>query len=191
MYAAWALIKEQRGVAMSLFRRALVAFATLVLTLGLTPAVQAKTDDVTILASVRIINLHTGRCLAIQGSNNVNGSPAFQYDCISSAADQHWNIERITSLRSRIRNAYTGRCLVVQGANNVNGALAFQYDCAGYEDQNWTIFDEDSGGRYFKIQNYHTGRCLIIHGASNYNGSSAFQYDCLNYPDQKWVFQTV
>ncbi|HEX6355339.1 RICIN domain-containing protein [Actinophytocola sp.] len=176
---------------MSLFRHALVAFATLVLTLGLTPAVQATTDDVNILASVRIINLHTGRCLAIQGSNNVNGSPAFQYDCIGSAADQHWNIEYITPGRSRIRNAYTGRCLAVRGANNVNGAPAFQHDCAGYEDQNWNIFDEGSGGRYVRIQNSYTQRCLIIRGADNYNGSPAFQFDCLNYPDQKWVFQTV
>ncbi|WP_309115247.1 RICIN domain-containing protein [Saccharothrix sp.] len=176
---------------MSLFRHALVAFATLVLTLGLTPAVQAKTDDVGILASVRIINLHTGRCLAIQGSNNVNGSPAFQYDCIGSAADQHWNIEYISAGRSRIRNAYTGRCLAVQGANNVNGAPAFQHDCAGYEDQNWNIFDEGSGGRYVKIQNSYTQRCLVIRGADNFNGSRAFQFDCLNYQDQKWVLQTV
>ncbi|MGW3966966.1 RICIN domain-containing protein [Amycolatopsis sp. NPDC005003] len=176
---------------MSLLRHALVAFATLVLTLGLTPAVQAKTDDVNILASARIINLYTGRCLAVQGANNVNGSPAFQYDCIDSAADQHWNIERISTGRSRIRNAYTGRCLAIQGSNNVNGSPAFQYDCAGYEDQNWNIFDEDSGGRYVKIQNWYTQRCLIVRGADNFNGSRAFQFDCLNFEDQKWVLQTV
>ncbi|MCE7004134.1 RICIN domain-containing protein [Kibdelosporangium philippinense] len=77
---------------MSLFRRAFVALATLVLTLGLTPAVQAKTAVAN--APVRIINVHTGRCLVIQGANNVNGSPAFQYDCLNYR-DQQWVLQTV------------------------------------------------------------------------------------------------
>lgn len=40
--------------------------------------------------NTRFLNLHTGRCLAVQGANNVNGAPAFQYDCIATATDQRW-----------------------------------------------------------------------------------------------------
>jgi hypothetical protein len=176
---------------MSLFRHALAVLAALFLTLGLSTAAQAKTDDVKVLASVRIINLNTGRCLAIQGSNNVNGSPAFQHDCVNGWADQSWTIEQITPLRSRIRNVYTNRCLAIQGSNNVNGSPAFQYDCAGYEDQNWNIFDEGSGGEYFKIQNFYTQRCLAVQASNNVNGAPAFQHDCAAYTDQRWVIAVV
>jgi hypothetical protein len=84
----------------------------------------------------------TNRCLSVQGANNVNGAPAFQYDCVYN--DQLWYIfDAFNSngayLYSYVKNVYTGRCLSVQGANNVNGAPAFQYDCNALADQRWLV----------------------------------------------------
>lgn len=45
--------------------------------------------------SDRIANLSiTGRCLAIQGSDNVNGSTAFQFDCLNFP-DQRWVLQTV------------------------------------------------------------------------------------------------
>ncbi|WP_170185285.1 RICIN domain-containing protein [Saccharothrix texasensis] len=37
----------------------------------------------------RIRNRHSGQCLAVQGANNVDGAPVYQYDAVGYA-DQRW-----------------------------------------------------------------------------------------------------
>ncbi|MFI7121947.1 RICIN domain-containing protein [Amycolatopsis sp. NPDC049868] len=142
----------------------------------------------------RYRNSYTDRCLAVHGPSDINGGPAYQYDCNNNYADQFWNVVRYSGegpdARYWIRNANTGRCLAVQGTNNVNGAAAYQYDCTAYEDQAWIIEDRgrDAEGHFLeRFRNSYTDRCLAVSGANNVNGARAFQYDCLDQAeDQLW-----
>ena len=128
------------------------------------------------------VNSATNRCLAVQGANNVNGAPAFQYDCLNSA-DQGWH-NGTSYPWAPLTNTQTGRCLAFQGSNHGNGAPAFQYDCLNSADQNWDWMD--NGNNTFTLVNQATGKCLAVQGANNVNGAPAFQYDCLGSADQAW-----
>jgi len=136
----------------------------------------------------RIVNRITDRCLAVQGANNVNGAPAFQYTCNVDYGDQVWSVEPVAG-GYRVRNADTGRCLAVQGANNVNGAPAFQYDCTDYADQVWEVWLIYVNGNYIgkELKNHLTQRCLAVQSTNNVDGAPAFQYDCV-YDDRLWYF---
>ncbi|HKN50987.1 MAG TPA: trypsin-like serine protease, partial [Amycolatopsis sp.] len=69
--------------------------------------------------TVSLKNHYTGRCLAVQGGNNVNEAGAFQYDCAPKFPDRVWKIEPVDG-GVQIRNQFTQRCLTVLASNNVN-----------------------------------------------------------------------
>ncbi|GAA1331408.1 RICIN domain-containing protein [Saccharothrix algeriensis] len=54
-------------------------------------------EDFTQLGTTwRFRNGYTDRCAAVLGSNNVNGAPVFQHDCLGYE-DQEWIIESMGS----------------------------------------------------------------------------------------------
>ncbi|GLY52139.1 RICIN domain-containing protein [Lentzea sp. NBRC 102530] len=186
---------------MAFLRRVLVIAAALFMVASLGTAAQAADGTITYVKrtggdvsaaaqTYNLRNINTGRCLAIRGAANYNGSPAFQHDC--GFADQAWTIRHLGSDRWEVRNDYTGRCLSIRSADNYNGSPAFQLDCVLYADQQWFIVDaHDSVGYYLYsiLINNVTARCLVVPAAANYNGSPAFQHDCHpNYNDQHWKF---
>ncbi|MFD4676831.1 RICIN domain-containing protein [Lentzea sp. NPDC058450] len=186
---------------MAFLQRVLVITAALFMVASLSTTAQAADGTITYVKRTGgemaaqqayfLKNINTGRCLAIRGAANYNGSPAFQHDC--GFADQIWEIRYYGYDRWEVRNTFTGRCLSIRSADNYNGSPAFQLDCVPYADQHWFIVDAyDSIGRYLYsiLINNVTGRCLAVRSAANYNGSPAFQHDCSpNYNDQQWKFQ--
>jgi hypothetical protein len=138
-----------------------------------------------------LINDATNRCLAVQGSANYNGAPAFQYDCEWGWPDQRWWItpagKDAYSTDYTISNRNTGKCLAVQASANFNGAPAFQYDCIpGYTDQHWRLVWRTLFGKQM-IENVATRKCLAIQSSNDWNGSPAIQHDCRSdYRDQGW-----
>ena len=152
----------------------------------------ARTDDLaawvaeqTAPKTVRIKNRNNQRCVAVQGANNVNDAPAFQFDCDPPQQDQEWDLVPVDGGGVMLRNHYTKRCLIVHGANNTNGAASMQYDCLPqFGDQLWDLVPANGG---VQIKNRATGRCLVAFASNNTNGAPAAQYDCLpQYTDQVW-----
>jgi Ricin-type beta-trefoil lectin domain-like len=89
----------------------------------------------------RLRNRSTGKCLAIRGAANWNGSPAFQYTCTWAFKDQLWY--RVYPARTgpfQLRNFYTGRCLAIEAVLNRNGSPAFQYDCSRAIGDGWYMW---------------------------------------------------
>jgi hypothetical protein len=88
---------------------------------------------------VQAVNRASSRCLIVHGSNNVNGAPLLQYDCLPQFTDQLWDIVSANG-GVQLKNRATGRCALVSGSNNTNDAAAVQYDCLPqFTDQLWDI----------------------------------------------------
>ncbi|WP_410573168.1 RICIN domain-containing protein [Amycolatopsis sp. cmx-4-61] len=155
-------------------------------------AVAARTDD---LASwiadqvapraVRFVNHYSKRCLAVQGANPGNDTPAFQADCPSAYADQAWHLEPQAAGGALLRNQATGKCLIVHADGSGNGTPLQQYECLPqFTDQLWDVVGVDGG---VQLKNRATGRCAVVFASNNVNGAGAAQYDCLpQYSDQVW-----
>ncbi|QKV80057.1 RICIN domain-containing protein [Amycolatopsis sp. Hca4] len=155
-------------------------------------AVAARTDDLAgwiadqvAPRSLRFVNHNSKRCLAVQGANNVDDAPAFQFDCPGAYADQAWDLEPQATGGLLLRNQATKRCLIVHAAGSGNGTPLQQYECLPqFTDQLWDIVGVDGG---VQIKNRATGRCAVVFGANNTNGAGAAQYDCLpQFSDQVW-----
>ena len=76
----------------------------------------ARTDDLaawvaeqTAPKTVRIKNRNNQRCVAVQGANNVNDAPAFQFDCDPPQQDQEWDLVPVDGGGVMLRNHYTKR----------------------------------------------------------------------------------
>ncbi|MEU5262181.1 RICIN domain-containing protein [Amycolatopsis sp. NPDC021455] len=152
----------------------------------------ARTDDIAAWItqqieprSIRLTNHYSKRCLAVQGANNVDDAPVYQFDCPSAYDDQAWDIEPNAAGGVLLRNHATKRCLIVHGADNTNGAPALQYECLPqFTDQLWDLVEVDGG---VQVRNRATNRCLLVAAANNENGAKAVQYDCLpQFSDQVW-----
>ncbi|MGW5746471.1 RICIN domain-containing protein [Amycolatopsis sp. NPDC003861] len=160
-------------------------------------AVAARTDDLAgwisdqvTPKSVRFVNHYSQRCLAVQGANNVDDAPAFQFDCPAAYADQAWDIEPQAAGGVLLRNQFTKRCLIVHATGSGNGTPLQQYECLPqYSDQLWDIVPVDGG---VQLKNRATGGCAVVFGANNVNGAPAAQYECFpQYSDQVWEIAPV
>lgn len=88
---------------------------------------------------VRLKNIDTNRCLAVQASNNVNGAPAFLHTCMYAYDDQNW-IRSYHSPSSTwmYQNVLTRRCLVFYWWETARPRRLRQHDCnPDYADQRW------------------------------------------------------
>jgi trypsin/ricin-type beta-trefoil lectin protein len=160
-------------------------------------ATAARTDDIAGWITeqvkpraVRFVNHFSQRCLTVQGANNVNDAPAFQFDCPPAFGDQAWVIEPQATGGALLRNDATKKCLIVHAGNNANGTPLLQYDCLPqFTDQLWDIVPVEGG---VQLKNRATGRCALVSGSNNANGAAAVQYDCLpQFFDQVWEITPV
>lgn len=82
----------------------------------------------------RIVNAHSGKCLAIEGSGkrSANGINVHQWQCTNVAQPDNlrWEL-RADGAYHRIVNAHSGKCLAIEGAGDrqANGVNVHQWDC--------------------------------------------------------------
>ncbi len=160
-------------------------------------AVAARADDLAgwiadqvTPRAVRFVNHYSKRCLAVQGANNANEAPAFQFDCPSAYADQAWDIEPQATGGVLLRNHFTSKCLIVHADGSGNGTPLLQYECLPqFTDQLWDIVPVDGG---VQLKNRATGGCAVVFASNNASGAGAAQYECLpQYADQVWEVAPV
>ncbi|MFC5006455.1 family 43 glycosylhydrolase [Dactylosporangium cerinum] len=107
-----------------------------------------------------------GKCVDVNGDDSgVNGAAVQLWDCLASAADQHW-----TSTGGTLRTL--GRCLDVTGGSVVNGALVQLWDCNGGGAQQWVPQTNGS------LRNPASGRCLDSPNGAVTNGTRLRIWDC-------------
>jgi hypothetical protein len=91
------------------------------------------------IASVRIVNKNSGKCLAVAGGSDAEAAKVIQWDCVGSQ-DQRWiewpepNSRRWVSFQ----NGNSIKCLAVAGASTANGAGLIQYTC-GHTGQRFVV----------------------------------------------------
>jgi hypothetical protein len=154
-------------------------------------SVAVRTDDIagwitqqTAPTALRFVNRNSQRCLAVQGANNVNDAPAFQFDCPPAYDDQAWQLQT-TAGGTMIKNAYTGRCLIVHAGA---GPQVVQFDCLPqFGDQFWDIVPLLNG---VQVRNKATNLCLSIGDVPN--GAPATQVACdATHAEQTWDEKAV
>ena len=107
-----------------------------------------------------------GRCVDVNGDDSGgNGAPVQLWDCLTSAADQHW-----TPSGGTLRTL--GRCLDVTGGAVANGALVQLWDCNGGGAQQWAPQANGS------LRNPASGRCLDSPNGAVTNGTRLQIWDC-------------
>jgi hypothetical protein len=132
--------------------------------------------------TVTLYNRNTNRCLAADQASTSNGSPVFQWACISGNVYEQWHVEVVAGNLQVLKNVGTGTCLDADGSASGNGAPVFQWNCSAdtspYEQ--WVIggnhslsFDANA-----TLYNWGDHTCLANDSAKVGNGGLIFQWAC-------------
>ncbi|MFV2103735.1 glycoside hydrolase family protein [Micromonospora sp. LOL_024] len=122
-------------------------------------------------ASGQIVGV-AGKCVDIQWSGTVNGTPVQLWDCNGTNAQNWAGIGRQGTLRA------LGKCLDVAGGSHTDGARVQLWDCNGTEAQSWI---PDNG----QLINTGSGKCLDAGGAAT--GTTLHIRSCSGAATQAWA----
>ena len=122
---------------------------------------------------------HAGKCVDVSADDRGgNGRPVQLWDCLTRAADQHWegSAYGIHTLGTM------SRCLDAVGNATANGTRIQLYDCnPAVAGQQWLIRTDGT------IFNPHSGRCLDDPNGNLANGTLLQLYDCNGNPAQQFT----
>jgi hypothetical protein len=133
----------------------------------------------------RIVNQHSGRCLAVQGvgDQSGNGVNVHQWQCTAVAQPDNlrWELQP-DGPYVRIVNRHSGGCLAVQGTGRrtADGINVHQWQCANVSQPDNLRWELRPDGPYYRIVNAQSGKCLALEGAGDRraNGVNVHQWDC-------------
>jgi hypothetical protein len=136
---------------------------------------------------------HSGKCLNKPDLWTDDGWHVEQYDCLDWAATERWRLELVGDNRRDasgrplylIRNMQSGKCLNIWLASRDDGAEVVQYTCGqwwtGWTNEWFSLIQDSSDPRYYKIKNVNSGKCLNVQGARTDNTAPIIQYECDGY----------
>jgi len=108
-----------------------------------------------------------GKCVDVSGDDVGGPEAAVQmWDCLPTAADQHWTHNSDDSLST------LGRCLDIDGNGTANDTTVHLWDCNGVGGQKWI---QQSNG---SLLNPQSGRCLDDPNGTTTNGTGLRIHDC-------------
>jgi hypothetical protein len=113
-----------------------------------------------------------GRCVDVQSSNTVDGTPVQLWTCNSTGAQQ-WTV------RGGVVSAL-GKCLDVTFSGTANGTQLQLWTCNNTGAQTWEA--QSSGA----LRNPQSGRCLDTTGGSSAEGTRLVIWDCNGAASQVW-----
>lgn len=88
--------------------------------------------------AVKIVNVHSSKCLEIYGFSTAQGAAATQYTC-NGGANQLWTRTAAADGTATFRNVHSGQCLEVYGHSTATAAALVQYTCNGGANQRWKL----------------------------------------------------
>jgi hypothetical protein len=136
------------------------------------------------IATIRLKNVNSGKCLIPYGSSLNDGANVVQWECNGTSA-QNWYWDG-----TRIRNFQSDRCLTVYGGSTSNGAEMTQWRCNGSAAQDWSRATGTAGGSL--LVNGGSGLCLTLYGGSTTNGAFSVQWSCQSGSTaHNWTGHTV
>ncbi|MFJ9433586.1 RICIN domain-containing protein [Streptomyces sp. NPDC101490] len=141
---------------------------------------------------VRLVNHHSGLCLAVPGAaTGVVGLN--QFGC-GPYPDHLWRLmpsgrDAAGRPLHRIVNGNSGLCAAVPAGSRKAAAEVDQYPCGAYLDHLWRFAYErgDTAGRpLFRVVNGNSGMCLAVPGGSRRETAPVNQFPCGPYDDHLW-----
>ena len=156
--------------------RALAAVTMAVAATALVPAPAQATPAFPYLRGFQLVNVHSGKCLAIAG----DGTAVVQQTCLEERSHL-WRM-RLVSLSGlfQIQNLRSGQCLTVAGG----AGRAVQQSCAGDPSRSWRLRDAEGTG--FLIHSSISGRCLTVGGAGRAENAAAVLSTCGPAGSRRW-----
>ncbi len=152
----------------------------------------APVDDVaTIRAELQLgavytlENVHSGRCLDVEGFSTENGGNVFLWECLGGA-NQQFTFEPAAGDYVLIKSVHSGKCLDIWGWSSEPGANIAQYDCHGGENQQFRV-DDVAGGGVVRIVSRLSGQSLDAWGWGTGNGTNIAQWPVTGGDNQKFV----
>ncbi|WP_170177711.1 RICIN domain-containing protein [Thermomonospora umbrina] len=127
--------------------------------------------------AVKIVNVNSGKCLAIGSSSTAQGAHAIQWDCIASSPGQVWVLDGY-----HILNYNSGLYLAIGSSSTENGAHALQWSYTGSNGQRWYA----DGDRH--LINMNSDKYLAIGSSSTENGAHALQWSYTGSNGQRWNY---
>jgi hypothetical protein len=133
---------------------------------------------------VQLVTQNTGKCLDINGSATVDGTPVVQQRC-DGRENQNWRFVNIAPAEYQIVLISSGLCLDVSGASQNDGARVKLSVCAGVTRKNqlWRMSPTPNGMQ--KIISVNSSKCLDM-PLSALNLAPAQQWTCGPQKSQIW-----
>ena len=150
------------------------------------------------LANLKITlgNNGTGRCLAADASEAVNGGAVWQYRCSSAGIYKKWYVRQASSdLNPVLRNAGTGLCLDAQGGQAQNRGKIIQWRCNRTSDphQRWgvagnvRVSSNDDARLNLRNSPNGNGTCLAADASEARNRGMIWQWTCRGYSTNRYL----
>jgi hypothetical protein len=146
-------------------------------------------DTTELFGPVHIINVHSGKCLAVKNVSLQNNAEVVQYECdYSYPVNEQWYLKD-----NHIIAAHSGKCLAIQNASTGNNVNAVQYSCdyTAPFNENWVLVPVTEYG--YHLVNQHSQKCLVVKNASGSDNANAVQYTCdTSAPfNEEWTFELL
>ncbi|WP_270165607.1 RICIN domain-containing protein [Paenibacillus sp. SYP-B4298] len=137
-----------------------------------------STDD-----AFKLVNVKTGKALAISNGDTKNGANAIQWTA-GEALDQLWQSVELSNGYSTLVNVKTGKALGVWDGSQADGARIVQWNDTGSNDQQWTL---EAVNNHYRIVNRNSGKLLAVSQGSAADGASIIQTTDSGADDQLWM----
>jgi hypothetical protein len=126
----------------------------------------------------QLINVHSGKCLAIAGDGTADGGAAVQSSCREERAHL-WRFRTVplTGL-FQVQNLKSGRCL------SAADGRAVQRPCDGDRSRRWRVWDARSAR--LVLRSAVDGRCLTVAGGSRRENAPAVLSTCGPGASGRW-----
>jgi len=148
-----------------------------------TPAPAAPA--VPFLRGYQLINVHSGKCLAITGSGTADGEAAVQSSCREERAHL-WRLRMVSPAGLfQVQNLKSGRCLSADGGDG----RTVQRRCDANRSRRWRVTDAEGTG--LVIRSAVSGRCLTVAGGSRRENAAAVLSTCAPAASRRWNARLV
>jgi hypothetical protein len=137
------------------------------------------------LRGYQLINVHSGKCLAIAGDGSADGDAAVQSSCREARA-QLWRL-RMVSLTGlfQVQNLSSGRCLSVSGGDG----RVVQRRCDGSRARRWRVWGAEGTGLH--IRSAVRGGCLTVAAGSREENAPAVLSTCGPAASRRWEARLI
>lgn len=132
----------------------------------------------------RIVNLHSGKCVDVEGAYQHDGANIHQWNYVGGA-NQKWWISDVGDGYQGLTAIHSGKVADVTGSSGDDGANIQQWTWNGTNAQRWKI--RNIGNGVYRIEARNSGKVMEVAGGATHNGANIQQKTWSDQNWQKWL----